>query len=108
MERIELTDEQWGEVKGLCRVKFGAQECADFIGVSKDTLERRIKDRYKITFSQFRNAQLAHTKRSLAKKCIELGLEGDRVLLIFALKNINKWSDNPDPFEDEEAILEFE
>ena len=66
---------------------------ADYIGVSPDTIEKRIRENFDMTYTEYSKLKQQRTGFKLQQKCIELALGGDRTLMIFALKNMAGWSD---------------
>jgi hypothetical protein len=66
---------------------------ADYMGVSEDTIEKRIKEKTGMTFTDYSKLKQQRTGLKLQQKCIERAIAGDRTLLIFALKNFANWSD---------------
>tara|TARA_R110000787_G_C13421642_1_gene444909 strand:+ start:2237 stop:2593 length:357 start_codon:yes stop_codon:yes gene_type:complete len=66
---------------------------ADYLDVSPDTIERRIKEHSGMTFTEYSNLKQQRTGLKLQQKCVELALKGDRTLMIFALKNMAGWAD---------------
>jgi len=67
-----------------------------FFGVSGDTIENIIKKHYALSFSEFREQRLQHTKNTLIQHCLSMALEGERDFraLKFALQNLAGWTDN--------------
>ena len=66
---------------------------ADYMKVSEDTIEKRIKENFNMTFTEYSKLKQQRTGFKLQQKCIEQALAGDRTLMIFALKNMAGWSD---------------
>ena len=61
--------------------------------VSEDTLERRIKEKHKCTFTEYADKMMAPIKLKLVQKALSKALDGDNTLLIFCLKNLCGWAD---------------
>lgn len=71
-----------------------AEVTALFFDVGFQPLYRWIKRNYGLTFEEFREKNMAHTRHALVQKVLSLALEKDNVrALAIALKNINGWSD---------------
>ena len=84
----------WGVLDGVLQYESNLKDCADLLNVSEDTVERRIKAMYKITFSEYRASKLGKVKIKLVQKAITQALEGNSpAVLIFCLKNLCKWTD---------------
>jgi len=71
-------------------------QTALFFDVSQDTIESTIKLHYALSYSDFREQRLQHTKHSLIQHTMALATEGDRYwpALKFALQNLVGWSEN--------------
>jgi len=80
-------------LNALVQFKVTKKYVSDYLGVSEDTLERRIKESHGMTFSEYSSLKQERTGIKLQQKVIEMALKGDRVCLIFALKNMAGWSD---------------
>ena len=93
MEKIDFDDEMWVRLNTLLELKATKKICSDLLGVSQDTLKRRIEERYKKSITEFRDEKLSTTKVKLQSKAIMMALSGDRIMLIFCLKNICGWTD---------------
>lgn len=81
------------KLAAFCRLKPTAEDCAAFFQCSVDTIERRIKDAFGVTFAEFREQKMVSTRFSLIRKAIEKAENGDNTMLIFALKNLCGWRD---------------
>ena len=77
---------------------------ADYMGVSEDTIDRRIRESSGLTFTAYGKLKQQRTGLKLQQKCIELALGGDRTLMIFALKNMADWTDKIDSNVDVSGI----
>tara|TARA_R110000803_G_scaffold4020_8_gene13795 strand:+ start:562 stop:984 length:423 start_codon:yes stop_codon:yes gene_type:complete len=62
--------------------------------------ENTLRDNFRDLYTKGINA----TKQRLRQKALDMALNGDRVMLIFSLKNIVGWSDNPTNNEDTEVL----
>lgn len=71
------------------------QTCADLLGISIDTLKRRVQEKHGMTFSDYAEGKFAKTKMKLITKAIEMGIGGNVPMLIFSLKNKCNWEENP-------------
>ena len=78
--KLELNSK---ELKKLCRLQCTLVEIADWFNCSEDTVERRVKEEYDITFAEFFKKHSARGKMSLRRKQMQMALKGDRTLLIW-------------------------
>lgn len=76
-------------------VQFGAQQqmCADLLDVSMDLIEIRVREKYDLTFSEYRAKRMANTKLTLVQKAIDMGMKGNVTMLIWVMKNLCGWTD---------------
>lgn len=78
----------------LLQFKVSAEFCANHLGISRDTLYRRIKENTGMTFSEYHNLKKEGTATKLQQKAIYLALEkGDKDMIKFLLKNFADFSD---------------
>lgn len=85
----------WKKVDVCCSYKMSLEDVASFNGISPTVLEDAIRKIYNETFRDYRSKKMTVTKARLANKAIEMAEKGSIPMLIFCLKNFNKWSDNP-------------
>lgn len=83
----------WKTLDALLQFKVTLKFCADYLGVSTDSIQRRCKEEKGITFEEYHQSKLARTATKLQQKAIEMALSGDRTMLIFCLKNLAGWTD---------------
>jgi hypothetical protein len=96
----------WDKLDGLLACKSTLVTCSDILDVSTTTIKDHIKKRFQLSFTEYADKKLSRTKVKLAQKALQMAFKGDRTMLIFSLKNINKWVDNPEP-DNEQGDLEF-
>jgi thymidylate kinase len=96
----------WESLDALLQYSPTMTDCSDLLDVSVKTLERRIKKKYKMTFREYREKKMSRTRMKLVKKALEKAFGGDNVMMIFCLKNICHWQNDPEPPVQEEE-LEF-
>jgi uncharacterized protein YuzB (UPF0349 family) len=80
-------------LNALLRFKVTKGFCADHLGVSEDVIERRLREDFNMTYTEYHELKLQRTSYTLQQKAIEMALAGDKVMMIFCLKNIAKWAD---------------
>lgn len=85
----------WEVLDKILKFKPSLKDTASVMNCSIDLVEQKIKEKYKITFSEYREQKMASVRLSLVQKAIGMAESGDRVMLIFCLKNLLNWSDNP-------------
>lgn len=83
----------------LARFRATLDDCAAFFKVHPTTVKAFIKRRFELSYTEFREQQLVHTKLTLTQKAIDMATKGDKTMLIFCLKNLCGWTDNPLPPE---------
>lgn len=88
--KIEL---DYKELNALLQFKVTLAFVADYLGVSRDTIIRRIREDHDLTFNEYHELRVSRTATKLQQKAIEMALKGDRTMLIFSLKNLARWSD---------------
>lgn len=88
--KVEL---DWGRLDALLQFKATLKFCAEYLEVSVDSIQRRIKEEKGITFEEYAALKLNRTAVKLQQKAIEMALGGNTTMMIFALKNLAGWSD---------------
>lgn len=86
----------WDKLDGLLAYKSSLIVCADILDVHENTIKNHIKKRYNMTFTEYAEKKLSRTKVKLVQKALEMATSGNTTMMIFCLKNLNKWKDNPD------------
>lgn len=65
-------------------IKWASEEyVADKLGMSVDTLARRIKDRFGLTFAEYKKKKLESIKSNLLKKQYDVAMSGNVTMLIW-------------------------
>jgi AraC-like DNA-binding protein len=69
-------------------LQYGAKliDCAEILGLSDDTVQRKIKAEYGCTFSEYRDSKMSRTRVKLMQKQIEVALSGNVPMLIWTGK----------------------
>lgn len=83
----------YDKLDALLQYKTTKRFCADYLDMSEDTIERRIKEDKGTTFSEYHALKMGRVGVKLQQKAIEMALAGDRTMLIFSLKNLAMWAD---------------
>ena len=83
----------YDKLDAMLQFKVSLAFCADYLGVSRDTILRRIKDDHGMSFTDYHALKMERTATKLQQKAIEMALGGNNTMMIFCLKNLAKWSD---------------
>lgn len=73
----------WEEFDKLCNMQCTLVEIAGWFDVSEDTIERRVKEKYNVTFAEHYKTKSAGGKISLRRKQFEVAHKGNVTLLIW-------------------------
>jgi len=74
----------WDKVEKMCAIACTGEEIAQILSISYDTLMRRVKEKFGISFADYYNQKSAMGKMSLRRKQFDLAVnKGDRVMLIW-------------------------
>lgn len=65
------TEIDWDKLDDLCRHWMTQNECAFLMGTSMDSISRRIRERFDMTFAEYRDMQLATTKHKIFQAQVE-------------------------------------
>lgn len=96
----KFDDEKDRQLKAILRLKPTLEDCAAFLEVSGDTIERHIKRKYKCTYAEFREQNMVHTRFNLIRTALRQAESGNTAMLIFCLKNLCKWVDRHETTSD--------
>lgn len=100
----KFTKDQDTQLRALLRMKPTRKDCAAFFEVSEDTIERYIKRTYKITYAEFGDQNMVHTRFDLVRTAIRQAKSGNTAMLIFCLKNMCGWADKQEISTPSEGI----
>lgn len=89
-----MDDEKVRQLKAICRMKPTLKDCAAFLDVHPDTIDRWCS-KQGVTFSEFRDQNMVHTRFMIIRNIIKQCENGSIPMLIYASKNLCGWSDNP-------------
>lgn len=93
------------KLEDLMQFRPTQSDAAAFFRVSEDTIERRIREHYDLTFSEFRERFMANTRLSLTKKALQMALSGNVAMLIWCQKNLCGWRDKQPDEETPQAVI---
>lgn len=97
----KFDDEKFRQLKEFMRLKPTLQDTAAFFDVGTRTVEDEIKDRTGLTFREFRDQNMVHTRMMLVRTALNKAKSGDNTMLIFSLKNLCNWRDKIEQSETE-------
>lgn len=83
----------WQTLDAVLQYGANLTDCAEFCNCSEDTVQRRIKEHFQMTFHEYRKRKMAKLKMSIVKKQVDKALEGDNTMLIWVGKNLCEQSD---------------
>lgn len=74
---------------------YGARliDCADHLDCSEDVIQNRIKEKYNISFSEYRNRKMSKMRLSVMQKQYDLAMSGNPVMLIWLGKQLLEQKD---------------
>jgi len=101
---IEIDEKK---LKSLMRLKPTLEDTAAFFECSGRTIERFIRENFEITFFEFRERYMVHTRLNIVRKAIQKAENGDNVMLIFCLKNLCGWRDKAEGEEQKVIVNNF-
>jgi AraC-like DNA-binding protein len=92
-------------------LQFGATliDCAEMCEMSDDSIQRRIKDEYGCTFTEYRNRKMSRMRVKLLQKQYESAMAGNTALLIWLGKQHLGQSDKTqhDISDDSKEVLKL-
>jgi len=80
---IELTERDWRQIIDMCQIHCTGEEIASVLGISYDTLARRIKDASGLGFAEYYAQKSAGGKNSLRRTQWKLAQNGNATMLIW-------------------------
>ena len=86
----------FNELEKLCGLQCTAEEIAGWFGVSVDTIERRVKEKYDIGFAEYFDQRRSDGKISLRRRQFQTAMSGNPSLLIWLGKQYLGQSDKQD------------
>ena len=90
------TEIDFGALDALLQFKVTKRFCADYLQVSEDTIDRRIKEVHGLTFSEYQSLRMGRTAVKIQQKIVELALKGNPKLLEVAAKYLAGWTEKSD------------
>ena len=90
MAKIELN---YDALDALLQFKTTKSFCADYLKVSEDTIDRRLREDKDTTFAVYHELKMGNIALKLQQKAIEMAMKGNNTMMVFCLKNLAKWSE---------------
>lgn len=87
---LDIPDEK---LKAIMRMKPTLEDTAAFFECHTDTITKLIRKKFDLSFSEFRDQNMVHTRFNLIRTAITKAEGGDNCMLIFCLKNLCGWAD---------------
>lgn len=91
--KINLTNEDWDKIKSACEIQCTGAEIASIMGFSYDTLERKIKEKYKKSAAEWIKEQSQGGRASLRRLQWKAANNGNTSMLIWLGKQYLGQSD---------------
>jgi len=95
-ELEDITIDGWQLLDSLIMWSAHSEYIAEELGISEDTLSKRIKERHGITFTEYRNKKKEKMRINLGRKQYEVAMQGNVSMLIWLGKNELGQSDKKD------------
>ena len=83
----------WEILEAICQRGMKLAACEEKLGVSDDTINRRIREKFGCTFEAYRDKKQTTLRIRLIDKALELADQGNVTMLIFLLKNYCGFTD---------------
>lgn len=95
---IALTDQDWATIENACKIQCTGEEIASLLGISYDSLERRVKAKFKISCADYIKMKSAGGKASLRRLQWESAKGGNATMQIWLGKQyLNQTDGNQTP-----------
>ena len=72
----------WSKLEGYCSLKANLKDCVELLGLSEKCIRKRIKEKYDLTFTEYRELKMSRTRMTLSQKALSMAKNGDRLMLI--------------------------
>jgi hypothetical protein len=81
----------WQKFDGMLLADPSKRFCADYLGVSEDTIERRIKDRFGMTFTEYKALKFDFTVWQIKQAVVNKAMTGNIEAAKYVLSNKSDW-----------------
>lgn len=96
MPAYPIIDIDKEKLSALMRLKPTLADTAAFFKCAERTIERFIREHFDLTFVEFRDQNMVHTRLDLVREALRQAKSGNTAMLIFCLKNVCQWADKVD------------
>lgn len=93
--KSDLDEKDWKILDGFI-LWSDLVDCSSKLNISESTLKRRIKEKYKTSFEQFRKQKRLEMKQNLRLKQYQIAMNGNVPMLIWLGKNELNQKDKQD------------
>ena len=90
------TEVNYQVLDSLLQFKVTKKFCADYLQISEDAIDRRIKEDFNMTFGEYHSQRMGRTAVKIQQKIVELALKGNPKLLEVAAKYLAGWTEKSD------------
>lgn len=90
------TEVNYDKLDSLLQFKVTKKFCADYLQISEDAIDRRIKEDFGMTFGEYHSMRMGRTAVKIQQKIVELALKGNPKLLEVAAKYLAGWTEKSD------------
>jgi hypothetical protein len=102
---IELN---WEQLDALCAIQCTAKEISEVLKISVDTIERRVKKKFKQTFAEYFEQKRQAGFASIRRKQYEMAMAGNVTLLIWIGKQYLGQSDKNELHQSGEVSIKID
>jgi hypothetical protein len=81
--KIEIAEDEWKFIEALCKIQCTGEEIAFALGISYDTLQRRVVETHGISFAEYYKRESAGGRASLRRAQWNKAMEGNPTMLIW-------------------------
>lgn len=92
----------------MLQFKVNKKFCAEYLEMSEDTLERRLREDKDKTFTEYHQLKMGRTAIKLQQKSIDMAMRGNVTMMIFCLKNLAGWSDKQEVVQTTEIKINID
>lgn len=94
-----MTEEKIELLEKICRLKPTLEDCATFLKVDSSTIEKWIRKNHDLSFSEFREQNMAHTRFMIVRNLLSLCEQKNLGALIWTSKNLLGWREKNEDIE---------